>query len=93
MDLLCTDKTGTLTQGSISLAATVDLEGAHSEEVAERAAVNAASQTGFTNPLDQAILAERHPGRGLAGAGRDPLRLRAQATLGPRVRPRRDDCW
>ena len=57
MDVLCTDKTGTLTEGAITLHGTLDAKGRHSELVGERAAVNAALQTGFTNPVDEAVLA------------------------------------
>ncbi len=60
MDVLCTDKTGTLTEGRVRLAAAVDAEGADSSFVAARAALNAALQTGFPNPVDAAIL-ESHP--------------------------------
>jgi Mg2+-importing ATPase len=55
MDVLCTDKTGTLTEGSITLHAALDVHGRHDGHVAERAALNAGLQTGFTNPLDAAI--------------------------------------
>ena len=61
MDVLCTDKTGTLTEGTISLYAALDVEGRQSAAVAERAAVNALLQTGFTNPLDEAVLARHRP--------------------------------
>lgn len=61
MDLLCTDKTGTLTRGVLTLAATVGPDGGHSDLVAGRAALNAALQTGFTNPLDDAVLAGAAP--------------------------------
>ncbi len=61
MDILCTDKTGTLTQGAITLTATLDLAGHHDDEVAGWAAVNAALQTGFSNPLDEAVLARHRP--------------------------------
>lgn len=61
MDVLCTDKTGTLTLGSITLAASVDVTGRPSDLVAERAATNAGLQTGFTNPLDDAILVRLRP--------------------------------
>ncbi|HEU5144837.1 MAG TPA: magnesium-translocating P-type ATPase, partial [Dermatophilaceae bacterium] len=62
MDVLCTDKTGTLTEGRITLDAALDSDGRPSELVAERAATNAGLQTGFTNPLDEAVLAARRPG-------------------------------
>ena len=43
MDVLCTDKTGTLTEGSIRLQAALDVSGEHSDTVAELAAANAAT--------------------------------------------------
>jgi Mg2+-importing ATPase len=62
MDVLFTDKTGTLTEGRITLDAALDSDGRPSELVAERAAANAGLQTGFTNPLDEAVLAACRPG-------------------------------
>jgi Mg2+-importing ATPase len=61
MDVLCTDKTGTLTEGSITLHAALDACGVESPTVARLAAVNASLQTGFTNPLDAAILRGHQP--------------------------------
>lgn len=60
MTLLCTDKTGTLTEGTVRLHAALDTTGRASELVAAVAAANAALQTGFANPIDAAIL-DRHP--------------------------------
>lgn len=57
MDILCSDKTGTLTEACISLERQVGLSGAESREVLELAAVNAAFETGLKSPLDEAILA------------------------------------
>src|SRR5262249_11790557 len=57
MDVLCVDKTGTLTQGEVRLAAAPDLPGRPSARVLERAYLNAALQTGFANPIDAAIVA------------------------------------
>ena len=57
MDLLCTDKTGTLTEGVIHLDACMDPDGAASEQVRLWALLNARLQTGMANPLDQAIAA------------------------------------
>ncbi len=57
MDVLCTDKTGTLTEGKIVLHAALGPDGAPSTVVAELAAVNATLQTGIDNPLDDAIVA------------------------------------
>lgn len=59
MDVLCTDKTGTLTEGTVQLSDTVALDGEHSAEVFRFAYFNAYLQTGMVNPLDQAILASQ----------------------------------
>jgi Mg2+-importing ATPase len=61
MDVLCTDKTGTLTQGVIQLEGAYDAVGRASPEVLELAALNAALETGLPSPLDDAILACRRP--------------------------------
>ncbi len=58
MDILCTDKTGTLTEGVVRLDGAVDTEGKPSAEVLRLAYLNAHFQTGLTNPLDQAIQSE-----------------------------------
>ncbi|MGZ5595587.1 MAG: magnesium-translocating P-type ATPase [Usitatibacter sp.] len=63
MDVLCTDKTGTLTQAKIRLERHVGTDGAPSERVVELAALNSAFSGGIHNPLDEAILAHR-PGTG-----------------------------
>ncbi|MEP7453418.1 magnesium-translocating P-type ATPase [Phyllobacterium sp. SB3] len=55
MDVLCTDKTGTLTEGVIHLDGCLDLEGTASQQVALWAKLNATLQTGLKNPLDEAI--------------------------------------
>ncbi|RWG84932.1 MAG: magnesium-translocating P-type ATPase [Mesorhizobium sp.] len=55
MDLLCTDKTGTLTEGVIHLDGSFDVEGNASKEVLLWARLNAILQTGLKNPLDEAI--------------------------------------
>ena len=61
MDVLCTDKTGTITQGIVKLEGAYDAAGASSPEVRQLAALNAALQTGLYNPLDEAILAAGTP--------------------------------
>jgi Mg2+-importing ATPase len=61
MDVLCTDKTGTLTEGVVELAGAWDERGDVSAEVLELAAQNAALQAGLANPLDDAILAAHAP--------------------------------
>ncbi len=57
MDVLCTDKTGTLTLGVVKLDQTLDPDGQPSEAVRRAAWLNAHFQTGLANPLDQAITA------------------------------------
>ena len=59
MDLLCTDKTGTLTEARMRLERWVDGEGRASPRVLELACVNSAFETGLRSPLDEAILGER----------------------------------
>ena len=61
MDVLCTDKTGTLTLGVVQLDGALDPEGKPSEEVFRLAYLNARFQTGLANPLDEAILAKAKP--------------------------------
>jgi Mg2+-importing ATPase len=56
MDILCTDKTGTLTQGVVQLDGAVDVNGEPDSQVGLFAFLNARLQTGLINPLDKAIL-------------------------------------
>jgi Mg2+-importing ATPase len=56
MDVLCTDKTGTLTQDKIFLARNVDVWGEDSDDVLEMAYLNSYYQTGLKNLLDVAVL-------------------------------------
>ncbi len=56
MDVLCTDKTGTLTQDKIFLARHVDVWGEESDDVLEMAYLNSYYQTGLKNLLDVAVL-------------------------------------
>ncbi|MBL8581502.1 MAG: HAD-IC family P-type ATPase, partial [Rhizobiaceae bacterium] len=65
MDLLCTDKTGTLTEGVVRLDASVGVDGVVSPEVRTWALLNATLQTGMVNPLDEAISSERRPDESL----------------------------
>jgi Mg2+-importing ATPase len=57
MDVLCTDKTGTLTEGVVSLDGAFDTQGQQSQPVLRFAHLNAHFQTGLNNPLDDAIQA------------------------------------
>jgi len=56
MDVLCTDKTGTLTQDKIALARHADVFGHLSDEVLNFAFLNSHYQTGLKNLLDRAVL-------------------------------------
>jgi P-type Mg2+ transporter len=55
MDVLCTDKTGTLTEDKITLIKFVNGAGAASEEVFELGYIASVYSTGFENPLDAAV--------------------------------------
>ena len=57
MDVLCTDKTGTLTQDRIILKRHLDIRGEESERVLQYAFLNSHFQSGLRNLLDDAVLA------------------------------------
>ncbi len=57
MDILCTDKTGTLTEGVVQLDGAVDITGQPSPSVLSTTFLNSQYQTGLTNPLDDAVIA------------------------------------
>ena len=59
MNVICSDKTGTLTEGSVHLQSALDAKGAASEKVLLHAYLNAFYETGFTNPIDEAIRTHR----------------------------------
>ena len=56
MDVLCTDKTGTITQGKIILEKHLDVKGNPSERVLHYGYINSYYQTGLKNLMDEAIL-------------------------------------
>jgi Mg2+-importing ATPase len=56
MDVLCTDKTGTLTEGAIRLERHVDAAGAASDQVLMLGWINSHFETGLLSPLDAAII-------------------------------------
>ncbi|HPV87580.1 MAG TPA: HAD-IC family P-type ATPase, partial [Caldisericia bacterium] len=56
MDVLCTDKTGTITQGRVVLEQHLDVDGEESDEVLEYGFLNSYHQTGLKSMLDQAVL-------------------------------------
>jgi len=57
IDVLCSDKTGTLTRGRMELERSVDGTGSPAPGVLALARVNSALQTGLKSPLDESILA------------------------------------
>ena len=57
MNILCVDKTGTLTEGTMKFNGARDVEGNSSDKGTLYGYLNASYQTGFTNPIDDAIRA------------------------------------
>lgn len=55
MDILCSDKTGTLTTGKIQLKDALDASGNSVKQILSYALANASFQTSFANPLDVAV--------------------------------------
>jgi Mg2+-importing ATPase len=94
MDILCTDKTGTLTEGVVILDDAVDVDGNSSAEVRRLAFLNASFETGIENPLDAAVVAAGEK-EGLTDAGYrkideipyDFLRKRLTIVVAPDTNP------
>jgi Mg2+-importing ATPase len=59
MDVLCTDKTGTLTENAIKLVKYVDGENENSDDVLQLGYLTSAFSTSFSNPLDAAVRAHK----------------------------------
>jgi Mg2+-importing ATPase len=59
MNVICSDKTGTLTEGIVHVDSALDVDGVVSEKVLLYAYLNALFETGFTNPIDEAIRSNR----------------------------------
>lgn len=55
MNVLCSDKTGTLTQGKVQVKSAVDVNGRDNDKVLLFAYLNASFESGFVNPIDEAI--------------------------------------
>ncbi len=55
MNVLCADKTGTLTEGEVLVHSALDSQGKVSAKVLLYAYLNATNETGFVNPIDEAI--------------------------------------
>jgi Mg2+-importing ATPase len=87
MDVLCTDKTGTLTEGVVQLDGALDVHGQAADEVLRYAALNAHLQTGLANPLDEAIIARtRESGLDIATYQKIDEAVRGNACSSPRER-------
>ena len=56
IDILCTDKTGTLTENKITLQKYIDASGVENEDILEYAFLNSLYSTGIKNLIDRAIL-------------------------------------
>ena len=59
MNVLCSDKTGTLTEGVVHLKSALDVDGKESEKVLLFGYLNSFFEKGFTNPIDEAIRSYR----------------------------------
>ncbi|WP_076350730.1 magnesium-translocating P-type ATPase [Paludisphaera borealis] len=59
MNVLCSDKTGTLTEGVVRLQGALDFAGRPSQKVLLHAFINASFEAGFSNPIDEAVRAHR----------------------------------
>ena len=59
MNVLCSDKTGTLTEGVVRVHSTLALDGKESEKVLLFGYLNSFYEKGFTNPIDKAICSYR----------------------------------
>jgi P-type Mg2+ transporter len=55
MNVLCSDKTGTLTEGTVQLKEALDIAGNANDKVARYAYLNSVFETGFNNPIDLAV--------------------------------------
>ena len=55
MNVLCSDKTGTLTTGEMKIKSTIDTEGTKNIKIHLYAFLNASFESGFTNPIDECI--------------------------------------
>lgn len=55
MNVLCSDKTGTLTEGNVQVHGIFAADGSDNERIGRYAYLNAVYETGFNNPIDNAI--------------------------------------
>ena len=82
VEILCSDKTGTLTEGEIVLDRHVDVQGKDDDECAADDLPQQLLRGGHQEPAGRGDLEHERPGhRGVREGGRDPIRLRPQAAL------------
>lgn len=60
MTVMCSDKTGTITQGKVKLEKAIGIDGENSDYLKKLASINSYFQEGYKNPIDEAILQEVH---------------------------------
>ena len=90
MDILCTDKTGTLTEAKIRLVRQIDATGADSAKVMRLGYLNSAFETGIRSPAGRGYSRASKAGHRRVGESRrGPLRLRAPPRLGSTGKGRR----
>ncbi|MCS7063537.1 MAG: magnesium-translocating P-type ATPase [Methylacidiphilales bacterium] len=75
MDVLCTDKTGTITQDRVVLIKHLDVESNDSHAVLEKAYLNSLFQTGLKNLIDRAIIDHAHEEHGIREIARSYKRI------------------
>ena len=59
MNVLCSDKTGTLTEGRVEIHSAMDIDGHENQKILLYASINACFETGYTNPIDKVIRAQK----------------------------------
>lgn len=60
INIFCSDKTGTLTEGVLEVSSVVNMEGKEDEKVRQLAFLNARFESGFANPMDEALRAMKN---------------------------------
>ncbi len=64
INLFCSDKTGTLTEGVLEVSSVVNIDGKEDKKVRQLAFLNASFETGFANPMDEALRAMKNVSAG-----------------------------
>lgn len=84
VNLLCSDKTGTITEGTIIVDGTVDFEGNNCEFTKKLAIWNASFETGYSNPIDEALkILNTNPNEKIIKTGEIPFDfLRKRLSIG-----------